>query len=82
LLDNKIEGVYIHPDHQRQGYGTRIMQALEEQARISNIHKITLSSHTVSKAFYDALGYRILEERTFTVGTDTQFRYYIMEKDI
>ena len=30
LLDNKIEGVYIHPDHQRQGYGTRIMQALEE----------------------------------------------------
>ena len=58
------------------------MQALEEQARETGIHKITLSSHTISKAFYDALGYSVLEERTFTAGTNTQFRYYTMEKSI
>ena len=82
LLNNKIEGVYIHPEHQRQSYGTLIMQALEEHAHETGSHKVTLSSHTVSKAFYDALGYSVLEERTFTAGTDTQFRYYIMEKSI
>ena len=55
----------VDPDHQRHGYGTRMMQAAEEALRRVGAPKVNLqvrSGNDAAVAFYRALGYEI-EER-------------------
>ncbi|MEM1247997.1 MAG: GNAT family acetyltransferase [Acidobacteriota bacterium] len=50
----------VHPDHQRRGYGRRLMAAAEERLRLAGCPKINLqvrSSNAEVLAFYDSLGF-------------------------
>jgi GNAT superfamily N-acetyltransferase len=82
LLGNNIQRVYVHPSYQRRGFGKLIMRELESKASARGIMVLFLESTTVSKTFYDVLGYRTLEEASFSVGTEHNFRYYKMEKEL
>ncbi|UCH37976.1 MAG: GNAT family N-acetyltransferase [Candidatus Bathyarchaeota archaeon] len=82
LLHDKIKRVFIHPDYQRKGYGTLIMQKLEQQARANAIDTIRLSATSPSKPFFERLGYKLISEHKFKDESLKQFRYYRMEKEI
>lgn len=50
----------VHPDHQRKGYGTQIMQAVEALLQQKDCPKINLqvrASNQAMIAFYAAMGY-------------------------
>jgi N-acetylglutamate synthase-like GNAT family acetyltransferase len=82
LLHDKIKRVFIHPDYQRKGYGTLVMQKLEQQARTNAIKMIRLSATSPSKPFFERLGYQLICEHNFKDESLKRFRYYHMEKEI
>lgn len=82
LLGDNIQGVYVHPSYQRKGFGKLIMRELENRASASGFTALFLESTSVSKRFYDSLGYKTLEEASFSVGTELNFNYYKMKKEL
>lgn len=49
---------YLAPGSQRQGMGTMIHAALEDQARLWGLRQLHLQSTDSARPFYEALGYR------------------------
>lgn len=82
LLRSNILGVFIHPSHQRKGFGKLIMQKLEEQAILNGENIIILTSTPISHRFFESINYTILEEHYFMAGTDKKFWYYRMTKEV
>ncbi len=75
LVDAQIIGVFVHPDHQRQGHGKAIMAELEKMARAKALRRITLSISLPSRKFYEHCGYEVLEECAIDVGAGERLRY-------
>ncbi len=54
--------VAVHPDHRRQGIGTRLMAAVEDGLIAQGCPKLNLqirTDNTVVQAFYESLGYHV-----------------------
>jgi putative acetyltransferase len=79
---DKIQSIIIHPDFQRQGYGTELIKRLEQYARNNRISVVQLWALTPARPFFEHLGYQILSEHHFKDPHLRQFKYYIMEKRI
>lgn len=82
LIDSEIIGVFVRPDHQRQGYGKAIMTQLEQMAMEKGLHKLSLSISLPSRQFYEHLGYKVLDERVIAVGEGEFLRYWAGEKEL
>jgi len=82
LLGEKIQGVFVHPSHQRKGFGKLIMHELEERALANGVTTLFLESTPVSKLFYDSLDFTTLKEACFSVGAEHNFHYYKMAKEL
>jgi N-acetylglutamate synthase-like GNAT family acetyltransferase len=82
LFHEQIQSVFIHPEYQRRGWGTELIHRLEEQARKEGVRTLRLSALTLSKRFFESLGYRIISEEQFKDDYLRHFKYYIMEKSI
>ncbi|MCW4041981.1 MAG: GNAT family N-acetyltransferase [Candidatus Bathyarchaeota archaeon] len=80
INNTRIQSVIIHPDFQRQGYGTELMQRLEHYARNNKISVLQLSALTPSRPFFTQLRYQTISEHQFTAPNLRQFKYFIMEK--
>jgi len=76
LVGNEIVGVFVDPDHQGQGHGKAIMTELERRARAEGISEVHLSVSLPSRAFYERLGYEILEPRSLDVGGGQHLHYW------
>ena len=57
-----IQDLLVHPDYQRMGIGTALMNAILEQ--YSHVYQIELATDNTEKtiAFYKSLGFRTLQE--------------------
>lgn len=80
LLQDEIQSVFIHPDFQQLGLGTQLMIRLEEYARQRSIQEIQLYALTLSRSFFEKLGYHTISEHQFKDPHLRQFKYFIMEK--
>lgn len=77
LVDSEIVGVFVHPDHQRQGYGKIIMAELQRRARTRGLSEVSLSISLPSRKFYEHLGYNLLEECVLDVGEGEYLEYWL-----
>jgi len=80
LVESEISGVFVHPDHQRQGYGKIIMDALERKARAKGLSETNLSVSLPSRRFYECLGYEVQDECALDVGEGEYLRYWPARK--
>jgi predicted N-acetyltransferase YhbS len=61
---------FVLPEYQGQGIGKRLLAAIEQQAQMLGIARITVDSSLTGAAFYARLGYlRTGVEREGTAGT-------------
>jgi GNAT superfamily N-acetyltransferase len=58
LAEDTICTVFVQPDHHGRGIGTKLMNAVETQAREKGIQTVSLPSSTTAFQFYQRLGYR------------------------
>lgn len=68
LVNQEILGVFVHPRSQGRGFGRAIMQHLEQLARTRGLQAVSLSVSLPSRAFYERLGYQILDTHSMDVG--------------
>ncbi len=82
LLGSTIKRVFVHPSHQRRGYGALLMHALEREALDRGIGRVDLSASLPSKRFYDLLGYTTECEAYIPVLNKKRLDYYAMAKTL
>lgn len=77
----EIAGVFIHPDHQREGIGEKLMKELERKASEEDIQKLEVSSSLTAEKFYEKLGFQKIKKKDSDIeGKDIPV--YKMEKEL
>lgn len=74
----EIKRMRVHPDHQRNGYGRALLEALETRARERGYTAAVLETHVALEAaigFYEANGYQETRREPHPVAGDTFIRY-------
>jgi N-acetylglutamate synthase-like GNAT family acetyltransferase len=57
-----IRTVFVAPDVQAKGIGTRLMAEIERTARMRDIAALTVPSSVTAEAFYAQLGFNVLRD--------------------
>lgn len=79
--ENHITRVYVLPEFQGKGYGTYIMNCLEEE--ISKMHKrVYLDASLPASHLYEKRGYVTIEHRKCEVDNGAILVYEVMEKEL
>ncbi|MDE5803657.1 MAG: GNAT family N-acetyltransferase [Lachnospiraceae bacterium] len=80
-IENHITRVYVLPEFQGKGYGTYIMNCLEE--KISEIYKKAyLDASLPASHLYEKRGYVTIEHRKWEVDNGVILVYEVMEKEL
>jgi len=80
LVGDEIKRVFVDPAFQRQGFGRRIMQHIEEAAVLRGVEIVRLDASLPSKSFYDGLGYRTMEAAFLPVENGRRLDFFKMRK--
>lgn len=78
--DNHITRVYVLPEYEGQGFGTIIMNHLEEEI-FSEYDACELDASLPAACFYEHRGYRTVEHRIHDIGDGEVMVYEIMRKE-
>ncbi len=63
-----LESLFVLPDHIGQGYGGMLMQDFLQRAKESGITCVTLESDPNATAFYERLGFVVVESKSSTIN--------------
>ncbi len=55
--ENRLESFFVHPDWQRRGVGSLLLEALEEDARLAALRAVWLESSLTAVGFYRRRGF-------------------------
>ena len=77
---NHITRVYVLPEHEGKGYGSAIMDRLEEEI-FSEYDSCDLDASLPAALFYEHRGYRTAEHRKHDIGGGEALVYEIMRKE-
>lgn len=79
--DNHITRVYVAPDLQGNGYGSYIMQNLENEISL-NYDNVYLDASLPASHLYEHRGYRTVRHETWEVENNAVLVYEIMKKEL
>ena len=79
--DNHITRVYVSPQHQKRGYGSYIMQCLENEIA-SKYDKAVLDASLPASMMYEKRGYKTIKHEKWNVENGAVLVYEIMEKSL
>jgi putative acetyltransferase len=78
---NYIDMFFVHKNHQHQGIATQLYTQLEDEARQQNKKFLTADVSKTAKAFFEKLGFRIINEQTVWVK-GISLTNYKMQKNL
>lgn len=81
LGENRIERLYVLPEFQRKGHGTRIVWALEKEIA-KNYKKASLEASLASCMLYEKMGYRTVRHEQMKLPDDVVFVWEVMEREL
>lgn len=82
LRHQRICAMYVHPDHQNRGFGSRLLSRLEAEAARKGIHHLRLNASLDAGSFYEGKGYRVISETPFTFNNRVSLTSLEMTKVI
>ncbi len=68
VMDNVIKKLYVDPNVQGKGIGTKLLSHLETEAMSKGWHEFVLYSFESSSGFYERKGYVIVGTKTYGEG--------------
>lgn len=80
--DCKLDKLYVHPTHQRQGIGGALIQAIADWARTQGALRVRLQVNRGNRQAiqaYEKYGFRIVESRVFDIGNGFVMDDHVME---
>ncbi|MBW8330114.1 MAG: GNAT family N-acetyltransferase [Thiobacillus sp.] len=81
--DCKLDKLYVHPDHQRQGIGAALLHAVQDWAGQLQARRLWLQvnrGNAQAIAAYRKYGFRIVESRVFDIGHGFVMDDHVMEQ--
>ena len=81
-MDCKLDKLYVHPDHQRQGIGAMLLQAVRDWAHAQQARRLWLQvnrGNTQAVRAYLKYGFGIAESRVFDIGHGFVMDDHVME---
>lgn len=78
---NHITGLYVLPDHQKQGYGSYIMNCLEAEI-MKEFDTAILDASLPAVCLYERRGYKTVGHGFYELENDVRLIYEIMQKDL
>jgi GNAT superfamily N-acetyltransferase len=79
FMEEEMGGVYVHPDFQKRGFGTHIIEELLKIAKEQNCRYIHLDATPIAKPLYLKMGFDLVGPATQWVGM-VPLHYFKMEK--
>ena len=79
--DNHITRVYVSPKFQKQGFGSYIMQCLENEIS-TKYNTVYLDASLPASHLYETRGYKTVEHKKWAVENGVVLVYEIMEKTL
>lgn len=76
---NHITRVYVLPEFQGKGYGSYIIQCLEDEIA-EKYHVVLLDASLPASHLYEERGYRTIKHEKWPVENDVVLVYEVMEK--
>lgn len=80
-VDNHVTRVYVAPLFQGRGYGSYIMQCLENTIGL-NYDEVYLDASLPASHLYETRGYTTIKHEKLTVKNDVVLVYEVMKKSI
>lgn len=80
--EGHIDRLYTHKDMQGKGIGSRILYALEQEAKRLGIKDITTEASITAKPFFEHKGYEVLQTQQKKHRSGTTFFTFIMHKKL
>lgn len=77
--ENHITRVYVKPEYQGQGYGSYIMQCLENKIGLK-YDKVCLDASLPARQLYEKRGYKTRKHERWSVENGVMLVYEVMEK--
>lgn len=93
LMDNKIVGFaefelnghidcfYVHDEHQGQGVGRSLMNAIFNKANTLQLKRLFAEVSITAKPFFESKGFKVLKQQSVNIR-GTELTNYVMEKSI
>lgn len=69
-----LHGLYVHPEHQHQGIGTRLLHLAEQQVRERGFDGLLVKAQSDAGDFFAARGMQVLKANDHQ--RDYQYRYW------
>ena len=79
--ENHISRLFVLPNFQKKGYGSHIMQCLEEEISAKH-HFAMLDASLCATCFYEHKGYKTISHKELSTDTGFSLVYGIMEKPL
>lgn len=80
-FNGHIDFLYIHSEHQNQGYGSKLLLTIEQRAKALGLKKIYAESSITAKPFFLKRGFTTVKQQTVTVR-GMNFINFVMKKEI
>ena len=77
--DGHIDAFYVHHAHQRQGIGTRLLEAICATARARGLRRLVAAVSITARPFFEAHGFDVVVEQNVHVRGES-LRNFVMEK--
>jgi len=81
----KLDKLYVHPRHQRRGYGGRMILRACETARVQGCRRLVLAVNKGNRGAIDAYlkhGFRVAAAVVKDIGSGFVMDDYVMEKSV
>jgi GNAT superfamily N-acetyltransferase len=77
LNGKTVRAVFVYPDYQGRGIGTKLMDAVENAANVQSVSTLTVQSSITAQPFYAKRGFEVVREALYGEERTT-----VMSKDI
>jgi N-acetylglutamate synthase-like GNAT family acetyltransferase len=81
VYDDRIDAVYVHPDHHGGGVATAMLKQLELSAEFQEISELDVMAARNAVPFYKSVGYWQLDDEVTTIE-DVDLELVHMRKDL
>jgi putative acetyltransferase len=78
--DNKLRALYVHPSFGRCGIGTKILTALEHEARLLELPYLQMDASINAESFYRKHGFEVIEYATHQLASGQEMACVKMQK--